>query len=210
MNDLYTASIIDIYHGDKVNIPLMAQNGVTACLLKATQGTGYIDPTFQERHAAATAYGLLTGSYHFMTGEDVGAQFNHWMQQAQFFSGKEAYAVDWESNSGGSTASYAQVCQMVQLFFERVGRYPLLYGSNFLHEKIPTDDSILFKCPLWIAAYSSKPTIPIQWQKYTLWQYTGDGQSPNKPNTFPGAGNYLDVSRFDGTIDELRAAWPFE
>jgi len=208
MPAMFTRCIIDTFHGDVVDIPLLANNGVVAMLMKATQGSSYVDPTFQDRHAAAQAAGLLTGSYHFADGSNPVVQVEHWLQTAQFFNQKEAYEFDWEDN-GMNTMTYAGACAFVAEFFKRMGRYPLIYGSNFLREKIPaTGDSILFECPLSLASYNTNPVIPRGWSKYTLWQYT-DGQNGVSPHTFPGASNPLDIYQFDGTIAQLKAAWPF-
>lgn len=206
---IYTRSITDLYHGDESpDFALMANNGVTAAILKATQGTGYVDPTFLSRILQARAAGLLTGSYHFADSSNPIQQVGHWFDVATPGS-KDLVELDWEDNGAGS-ASYAQICAMVLEIFKRLGRYPLLYGSNFLREKIPSvGDSILFRCPLSLASYSSKPTLPRGWDRYTLWQYTGDDQGPNQPHTFPGAKGALDVSQFDGTIEALRNQWPF-
>lgn len=41
------------------------QQGVEAVYLKASEGTGFVDQTFRERRAAASAVGLHVGAYHF-------------------------------------------------------------------------------------------------------------------------------------------------
>lgn len=208
---MFTRSIIDIYHGDSpVDLGLLANNGVVACMMKATQGVVGIDPMFKDRLAMARAVGLLAGSYHFATGEDPIKQAAHWLDVANPVP-SDALELDWEKNPNGTTMSYAQACIFVAEMFRLTGRYPLLYGSNFLKEIIPpNDDSILFRCPLSLASYTSVPKLPRGWDHYTLWQYTGDGQNVSiSPHTFPGATAPLDIYQFDGTIAELRAQWPF-
>ena len=205
---MFTRTIIDIFHGDTVDLPLLANNGVCAVMMKATQGIIYTDPTYAVRRAQAASLGLLTGSYHFATGDDADVQVARWIETA-IPSEKDALELDWEDN-GSNSASYEQVCEIVQEVFRQLGRYPLLYGSNFLQEKIPAGDQILSKCPLSLASYTTTPKIPKGWSNYTLWQYTGDDQNAKiSPHTFPGASNPLDVYQFDGTIDQLIAAWPF-
>lgn len=205
---IFTRTIVDLYHGDTVDLPLMANNGACGVIHKATQGSAIKDAAYATRRAVAAGLGLLFGSYHFADQSDPVAQVDHWLSVANP-SEADVLALDWEEN-GGNTATISQVCQMVQRLFEVTKRYPLLYGSNMLQERIPTKGAeILFNCPLWIASYTASPKIPKGWDKYTLWQYTGDGQGPVQPHIFPGAGNSLDISQFDGTIDELIKAWPF-
>jgi lysozyme len=207
---IYTRSIIDTYHGDTIDIPLLANNGVVAMMMKATQGISYVDPTYAQRRLDAQLYGLLTGSYHFATADDPKKQVEHWLQTAQFFGNKESFEFDWEDN-GNNSMSYTQACTFVQEFFNRMGFYPLIYGSNFLREKIPaTGDSILFKCPLSLASYTMTANLPRGWDHYTLWQYTGDNANSHiSPHWFPGASNPLDVYQFDNTVAELKNQWPF-
>src|SRR5713101_6613167 len=47
--------VIDLYHGDKVSVDFSAikSAGVAAVVLKATQSTGFADPTFAPRLALA-------------------------------------------------------------------------------------------------------------------------------------------------------------
>src|SRR5437879_13829039 len=58
--------VIDLYHGNKVSVDfsVIKSAGVAAVILKATQGTGFVDPTFAPRPAQARAAGLLVGAYH--------------------------------------------------------------------------------------------------------------------------------------------------
>lgn len=206
---MFTRTIIDIYHGDQVDLPILANNGVSAVMMKATQGSFYVDPIFNSRWAQCQSLDVLRGAYHFADSSDPKAQVNHWLSIANP-TDQDALELDWEDN-GGNSATYDEVCIMVQEIFNRLGRYPLLYGSNFLREKIPSSgDSILFKCPLSLASYNVTPRLPRGWTEYTLWQYTGDNQNAAiSPHTFPGASNALDIYQFNNTIQNLRSQWPF-
>lgn len=206
---IFTRTVIDIFHGDTVDLPLLANNGVCAVMMKATQGSFISDSTYANRVQQARSLGLLVGSYHFADGSDPSTQVSHWLDTAQPGT-MEALELDWEDN-GGNSATAGQIVKMVEAIFSKLGRYPLLYGSNFLQERIPAHGAeILFKCPLSLASYNTTPKIPKGWDKYTLWQYTGDDQNAKiNPHWFPGASNALDVYQFDGTIDDLLRGWPF-
>lgn len=206
---IFTRSIIDIYHGDTVDLSLLANNGVVACLMKATQGSSITDSTYAARVQQARSLGLLVGSYHFADGSDAQTQVGHWLDTA-LPQPNEVLELDWEDN-GGNSATAGQVVKMVEAIFSKLGRYPLLYGSNFLQEKIPAHGAeILFNCPLSLASYNTTPKIPKGWDHYTLWQYTGDDQNAKiSPHTFPGASNALDIYQYDGLISGLKAKWPF-
>lgn len=206
---MFCRLIPDAYHGDKLDIPLLANNGPVALILKSTQGISYTDPTFAARLTQARDVGLLVGSYHFADGTDPKQQVAHWLDVAMPRA-KELVAFDWENNPSGRTMTYTQACVFVQEVHDRLGRWPMIYGSNLLKENIPAGDSILFKCPLWLASYNATPKLPRGWPKYDLWQFTGDDQNKVvSPHWFPGAEAPLDISQFDGTIAELRNRWPF-
>src|ERR1700739_2829988 len=74
-------AIIDLYHADKVNVDFSAVKaaGIAAVILKATQGTGFVDPTFAPRIADARDAGMLVGAYHFMDGSSPIEQVAHFL-----------------------------------------------------------------------------------------------------------------------------------
>jgi len=204
---IYTRTVIDAYHNDDIDIQMLANNGVVGIIHKATQGLTMRDDKFLARRLQARAMRMLVGAYHFADGSDP-------IKQAEAFlnfvnpTSDELVALDWETNNS-SQMTYEQACAFVQAVKNRLGRWPVIYGSNLLKEKITATDSVLFNCPLWLAQYANQPVLPRGWNDATLWQYTGDGQGPQNPKWFPGAGNQLDVNQFNGTISQLRNRWPF-
>jgi len=99
--------------------------------------------------------------------------------------------------------------RFVEMIRNETGRYPLIYGGAMLRETVGTQpDPILANCPLWYARYRDRPIgIPTQiWKTYTLWQYSDGNETP--PQLVNGIGR-CDRSYFNGTLDELRAQWPF-
>ena len=59
--------VIDLSHWQApVDFARAKSAGIVAVILKATQGSGWIDVAFAQRIAAARASGLLVGAYHFL------------------------------------------------------------------------------------------------------------------------------------------------
>ena len=57
--------VIDLSHWQApVDFTRAKSAGIVAVILKATQGSDWMDVTFAQRFAAATASGLLVGAYH--------------------------------------------------------------------------------------------------------------------------------------------------
>lgn len=49
-------------------------NGIAFCWCKATEGTGWVDPTFHNKVDQLRAAGIVVGAYHFMRAGDPGEQ----------------------------------------------------------------------------------------------------------------------------------------
>ena len=57
---------IDVSHYQpSVNWSTVKSNGVKFAYIKATEGTGYTNPSFSSQYTGATNAGLIRGGYHF-------------------------------------------------------------------------------------------------------------------------------------------------
>jgi lysozyme len=194
--------IIDINHNNDISLSAAKAAGIVAVIHKATEGATFQDPLYASRRAEATKLGLLWGAYHFGTAADTGQQLQNFLEAAQLGSG-DFVALDYETNSGDQM-TLQQAEQFVAGFLKQRGSYPLIYGSSLLHA-IPASSPLL-SCRLWIAAYKSvhQPALPAGFKSYALWQFT-DGTAPTPLRT---AGATVDRDRYDGTEQQLTAAWP--
>src|SRR5262245_19795596 len=60
--------------------PTVAQAGREFAFIKATEGTGYVNPYFDDDWSGTKANGILRGAYHFFHPEtDPTAQANHFV-----------------------------------------------------------------------------------------------------------------------------------
>lgn len=195
--------IMDINHNDDIDLAAAQSAGIVAVIHKATEGATFQDPLYATRRAQAKQLGLLWGVYHFGTAADVTQQMQNFTHTAQLEPG-DFVALDYEELAGDQMTQQ-QAEQFVTLFQQQFGYLPLIYGSNLLTPVSAT--SPLAACGLWIAAYTNvtQPTLPPSFSSYVLWQYT-DGTSPTPLQT---AGSTVDRDRYDGTQEQLTAAWPF-
>lgn len=200
--------MVDTYHGDVIDVQTLADNPqVAALMFKATQGLSYVDPLYKGRVLKARTTGKLIASYFFLTGSGSGGdQAKWWFENADWKPGEDV-EVDWEPNPSGPNATYDIACEAVEAVKSLVGFRPMIYGSNYLHERVPDSDTTLIKCRLSLAAYNDHPKAPVGWDTIFTHQFTGDGQGP-LPHTFPGASNALDISWFMGrTESQLIKEW---
>lgn len=196
--------IIDLsHHNETVDFATLKAAGIVGIIHKATQGTGYTDPTYASRRTDAEAAGLLWGAYHFGTGADGAVQAKQFLKVAGP-PDKTLLVLDFEQNTQGDSMTLAQADDFVTAVQQQSGRWPVLYtGSSYFGTK---KDALLAKCPLWLAQYGSKTVVPANWPSWTLWQYT-DGISGPGPHTVDGVGK-CDRDQFYGTLEQLMAFWP--
>ena len=203
-------TIIDLYHGNSVDLKAAKAGGILAVIHKATEGASVVDSQYLARRDAAKALGLLWGGYHFSSGSSVADQVRNFLTHA-LPANEELIALDWEPSSEGPNMTLDQAHHFVQMIKDETGRWPMLYGGSLLRESLgQQSDSILSNCPLWYCRLAPAPIgIPTQvWPSYTLWQYT-DGNSGPQPHSTPGADANLDRNIFQGTAQDLLTAWPF-
>lgn len=200
--------VLDLSHwqggpgGMEPDFAAMETAGIHAVILKATQGSSWIDATFTGRAAAAQAAGLLVGAYHFADATNPLVQANHFLTVA---GAAPRLALDIEANGMGDTVSIVQAAEIVARIQMAIGRLPIVYldryGPSGTGAGLP--NAVLSRCPLWLAEYgatSPSPTLPAGWKNWALWQYTSTGR-------IPGIAGDVDRSYFNGTAEELAAWW---
>jgi GH25 family lysozyme M1 (1,4-beta-N-acetylmuramidase) len=196
------------HHEGNIDWPKAKAAGLAFAMIKATQGTTFVDPMAQANLLACRAAGIVTGMYHFYRHDaDPAAQaafFLHNIGSVQ--PGDLPPAVDVEEPADGAgpvNYSQAEVVQRVQVFVQAVrsvtGRAPMIYTYPAAWQSL-TGNSSAFAAtnPLWIASYGkTTPQLPGGWKDYMLWQYTDKG-------TVPGIGT-VDRDRFNGSVLNLSA-----
>jgi GH25 family lysozyme M1 (1,4-beta-N-acetylmuramidase) len=186
-------------HGQPINWNKVAKAGKSFAIVKATEGTTYINPYFAGPYAAdyadALSAGLVHGAYHFARPtEPVIASAK---AQAKFFAQTIGPvttpktlppALDLEVTGGlnpGQLVTWAQefLIEMRTL----TGRTPMLYTYPDFWINDLRDPSALARYPLWMAEYKVS-TAPVA----DLWQYTSTSH-------IKGIVGDVDQSKFVGT-----------
>jgi len=195
--------VVDISHYEKVSQDFVAtaEAGITAVILKATQGTGFVDPTFLSRVTEARAAGLAVGAYHFLDGSSPAEQVAHFLTVAVSEAMVNWLALDWEPYPA-SQASVMQAATAVASVKAATGKWPVLYT---IRSMLSAPNQTLSNCPLWLAEYGTRPICPPGFNGWQLWQHT-DGQVGSAGVPVPGIGP-CDRSKFAGTVDQLKAWW---
>jgi lysozyme len=202
----YTNAVIDLSHfNGTVDLSKAQQAGIVGIIHKATQGTSYVDPTYQSNFQQAQPLGLLWGAYHFGTGDDGVTQADFFLKTAQPAAGT-LLVLDLESNPAGSTMSLQDARDFVTHIQAVSGIWPGLYGGSYLKEQLGSQpDPILQNCWLWLAQYGPTAVLPPGWANWTLWQYT-DGHLVADLNPIAGI-TPCDRDYFNDTQAVLQAKW---
>lgn len=151
--------------------------GAAFVVIKATEGTGYVDPCFYRNWQEATRVGLRKGPYHFFHPElDPAAQARFHHDVVGVVSALDfPHVLDFETTHGLTSAHLVAAGEVYKQTLERyTGRLMPLYTGAYVLGDTPS--KVLSTSPLWLAQYT--PTIrkiPSQWAKATCWQYSGNG-----------------------------------
>jgi GH25 family lysozyme M1 (1,4-beta-N-acetylmuramidase) len=164
-------------------------------IIKATEGTDYIDSSFSSHWSGASSAGLVRGAYHFAHPDSGSgaAQANYFLQHGGKWTndGKTLPGMlDIEYNPSGSTcyglstsAMTSWVQDFVNTYHSATGRYPMIYSTaNWWEQCTGNAKNFANECPLVLARYGSSPgTMPGGWASQTIWQnsdkYTYGGDS---------------------------------
>lgn len=122
---------------------------VTHLYLKVSEGTGFVDATYMQRKAQGESAKAHVGGYHFAGHNDPRAE-------ADFFLSKLVHpktgdlkpCLDLES---GQSRQWAE--QFVLRVKEKLGFFPVLYGSTSFIAPMRAASSTLKSCPWWRAEF---------------------------------------------------------
>lgn len=184
-----------------VGWPKASAAGARFAWCKATEGTGWIDPRFNENATGAAAAGLLVGGYHFYKNDlDPLAQARHFAQVCARYKLTLPPALDFED-----TASPADPAAM-QTFCGEVWRLmgrPVIYTAAWWwnRSRLGGSQPWASRYPLWVADYEGAVSVPTDWTDWTVHQHTSSGHGP----TFGAGSARIDRNRYRGTVAELAA-----
>jgi lysozyme len=184
-------TIVDLsHHNPEPNWAKLKAGGVVGVILKATEGTTYIDPTFGRRREAAKAAGLAVASYHFLKPGNASGQMLHYLNVLEPQPG-ERVVIDYEA-TGLKLADLHEAVEA--LAGQPLNLQITVYSGHLIKEQLGDDKDVLLAdfTSLWIAQYGATVKWPMgTWPVWSLWQFT------DKANV-PGIGQPVDGNRFNG------------
>ena len=175
----------------------VAGAGYAFAFVKATEGTGYVNPQFARDWPATKAAGMVRGAYHFYEyGIDPAAQADHFLATVGALSPADLLALDIETGTGdlsGPARAFLDRCQQV------AGVRPVLYSYTSFLPAHNLTAAATGASALWLADYRSQwPATPAGWAAIAIWQHTSQA-------TVPGVQGQCDESYSPLTRDQLAA-----
>lgn len=140
--------------------------GADFVVVKATEGTNYVNPKYAAQVKRARDNGRVTGHYHFLRPGSMTAQVDYFLKHTDLRAG-EFVALDWED----SGVTCAQKDAALKYLKSKVGTTKVLLYCNryFWLNK----DTTSYACDgLWIADYDTAPGAPRIEADWLIHQFT--------------------------------------
>ncbi|GAP89829.1 putative glycoside hydrolase family 25 protein [Rosellinia necatrix] len=153
--------------------------GARFVIIKATEGTTYIDPMFSSHYTGATNAGLIRGGYHFahLDSSSGATQANYFLAHGGGWSGDGITLPGMLDLEGScvlsASATVAWIKDFSNTYHAKTGVYPLLYTNpSWWSSCTGNSNAFVNTNPLVLARYSSSAgTPPGGWPYYTIWQF---------------------------------------
>lgn len=175
----------------------VASSGIEIVYMKASEGTSFVDPYFNQNYTNAKANGLKVGFYHYLTARsnsEAVAQANFFVSTISGMIPDCRLAMDFESFGSLSTEEINEIgLTFMQTVESLSGKEMVIYSDTSNASNIFGGG--LTNYPLWVAQYEvEEPTPNGNWDSWVGWQYTDAGE-------ISGINGYVDRDRFtDGIL----------
>ena len=172
-------------------------SGIHFVFMKATEGSDWIDSTFQHNFVRAREHGFIRGAYHFFSNTSSAIkQADFFCQQVELTVNDLPPVLDVETRGNYSEDSLRlEVKNWLKRVEQHYGVKPIIYTSRKFKERYLSDDSF-DTYPFWIAHYYvDSLTYQGEW---AFWQHTDLG-------LLPGIKGRVDMNVFNGDLERLKS-----
>lgn len=194
---------IDIsHHQGNINWAELAKaehvgSGIHFVFMKATEGSDWIDSSFQQNFIKARENGFIRGAYHFFSNtSSAEKQADFFCNQVELVENDLPPVLDVETVGNYGKDS---LCLEVKTWLQKVERYygvkPIIYTSRKFKEQY-LNDNFFDTYPFWIAHYYvDSLTYKGRWD---FWQHTDMGR-------LPGIKGHVDLNVYNGDLNQLKS-----
>lgn len=176
-----------------------ALTGADAVIVKATEGTGYVDPYCDSIIQQAIASCMPWGFYHFASDGDATSEATFYLENCRNYFGQGIPVLDWEGKQ-----SIEWVNAFVETVHEQTGVWPWIYANPWRFNQ----GGVNANCARWVASYPdvASPTwtqaqgldCPAADGNVVAWQFCSDG-------SVNGIDGNVDLDLFYGSKEQWQA-----
>lgn len=200
-----TLKVVDVYSGSPRWYA--TDENADAVIVKATQGTGYVNPFCDTDYQAAKKAGKLLGVYHYAGGGDPISEANYFLKNVKGYIHEAILGLDWESSQNASWGNGNWCRQFVNEVHRQTGVWPIIYVQfSAVNQVANCADS----CGLWGAGYpwyTNTWEVPpflssynfAPWKCLTGWQFTGNTE--DRSLFYVDANGWRAIAKGDGQVD---------
>jgi GH25 family lysozyme M1 (1,4-beta-N-acetylmuramidase) len=192
-------------HQHSIDWSAVASTGAQFAYVKASEGTGFVNPDFAAQYDGADQAGLIRGAYHFALPDKSSgaAQASYfvahgggWTADGRTLPG----ALDIGYNPHGAkcyglsqSAMVSWIASFNDTYEALTSVWPVIYTTTAWWAKCTGNyGGFVGQDPLWIASYhTTASTLPAGWSTYTFWQYGSAGTFPGDQDIFNGSSSQL-------------------
>lgn len=152
-------------------------SSIQGVIVKATEGTSYVNPYCDRHYQQAKSANLLRGFYHFAGSGDPLAETAFFYRNVLGYLHDGIPVLDWEGNQ---TVDW--VNQFIRQFHNLTGIWPWIYANPWRFNQ----EGVEPNCARWVASYPevAHPTFAqaASWKCPTAngnvvaWQFCSDGR----------------------------------
>jgi GH25 family lysozyme M1 (1,4-beta-N-acetylmuramidase) len=148
----------------------LAKLPVDFVIVKATEGTGYVNPDCARAVEQALAAGKIVGVYHYVNGAGSTAEADHFVSSCKGWIGKVIFAIDWESGGNKAWGNTGYLDAVIKRVKASTGKAPLLYASASV---FPWAIAKANDCGTWVAEYANTRATGFQTSPWHSKSWTG-------------------------------------
>ena len=163
-------------------------------IVKATQGSTYVNPDCVRAVEQALAAGKYVGVYHYIDGSGVG-EADFFVDQISGWVGRVLVCLDWEPGSNSRWGDLGYLGAVIDRVRERAGRPPVVYASA---AAFPWQTCAARGCGTWVAQYASMDQTGYQDHPWGEGAYDCLIRQYSAAGRLPGWGGDLDLDIFYG------------
>lgn len=165
------------------DLQLQRLQGIDFAIIKATEGTWFVDPCCDGFVQESKAAGLLWGFYHFAGNGNPENEAEFFYDNCRGYIGEGIAVLDYETNNNNDISWIEKFCSK---FHSLSKVWPVIYKAEYFPfgNDAFSGSWIPEKCGLWCANYNHDylnwPTVndcpvnPFPWDCVAIWQFASD------------------------------------